>query len=531
MSDPQFRWWQTGIVYQIYPRSFQDSNGDGVGDLPGIVSRLDYLVDLGVDAIWISPFYKSPMADFGYDVADYCDVDPIFGTLADFDHLLEEAHARGIKVIIDWVPNHTSSEHPWFLESRSSRDNPKRDWYIWRDAKPDGSRPNNWGSIFGGPAWEWDETTQQYYYHYFVKGQPDLNWANPEVVKAMTDVLRFWLQRGVDGFRMDVVYLLAKYPGMPDNPINPDATPLNENDIFGVQHHVYDSIQPEVHRYTRMFRQITDQYGDTVIVGEVWEDDLNEWIKFYGPEGDEIQLPFNFRLMQLKEWNAGVVSASVNEFEDALPEFAWPNYVIGNHDRTRPATRVGSQAQARIAQMLLLTVRGTPTMYQGDELGMEEAQIPREQWVDPWGINLGITRDGCRTPMQWDGSRYAGFSTVEPWLPVQADHTWRNVEAMSDDPHSFLSLVKRLIALRRVEPALHLGVYRRAGAPDGVFAYIREHDGRRFLIALNFTFEEKRVPLNGPGVVAISTHLDRADETAADTLTLRPDEGVVVLLG
>lgn len=536
MSD-QFKWWQKGIVYQIYPRSFQDSNADGIGDLQGIIDRLDYLNDgtensLGVDAIWISPFYRSPMKDFGYDVADYCDIDPMFGTLDDFDRLVTEAHKRGIKIIIDWVPNHTSDQHPWFIESRASRDNSKHDWYIWRDPKPDGSRPNNWGSIFGGPAWEWDETRQQYYYHMFVKEQPDLNWANPAVYSAMTDVLHFWLKRGVDGFRMDVVYLIHKADGMPDNPVDPNADPnLPENDIFSRQIHLYDGAQPEVHKYMRRFREITDQYGDTTIVGEIWEDDLAKWTSYYGPEDDELQLPFNFRLMQLKEWSEGVVRKSVDDLEAALPEFAWPNYVLGNHDRKRPASRVGSQAQARVAQMLLLTLRGTPTLYQGDELGMEEAVIPRDQWVDPWGINLGITRDGCRTPMQWDDSRYAGFSTVPPWLPVQSDSIWRNVTDMAKDPRSFLTMVRRLIHLRRQSPALHAGEYYALDTtPAGVFAYIRAHGSERVLVALNFTGEAKTMLLPDSGTLMLNTHMDREGELTGGTLELRPDEGVVISL-
>jgi alpha-glucosidase len=472
------------------------------------------------------------MADFGYDVADYCDIDPMFGDLETFDRLVEEAHKRNIKVIIDWVPNHTSDQHEWFLESRSSRDNPKRNWYIWRDAKPDGSPPNNWGSIFGGPAWEWDEKTQQYYYHMFVKEQPDLNWANPEVVEAMSDVLHFWLKRGVDGFRMDVVYLLHKAEGLPDNPLNPDADPdLPENDIFSRQLHTYDGPQPEVHNFTRRFRQITDMYEDRTIVGEIWEDDLEKWTAYYGPEGDAIHLPFNFRLMQLPVWSADAVRTSVDQLEGALPEFAWPNYVLGNHDRPRPATRVGGQGQARVAQMLLLTLRGTPTMYQGDELGMEEAIIPREKMVDPKGINLGSTRDGCRTPMQWDGSEWAGFSTAEPWLPVQDDYMWRNVQSMSPDPRSFLSMVRRLVWLRRETPALNVGSYKPLdGMPAGVYAYVRQHGEQRVLVALNFTDEPKTLDVPGTGRVLLNTHLDHEGGPTAATLNLRGDEGIIIAL-
>lgn len=532
------QWWKSGTVYQIYPRSFKDSNGDGIGDLQGIIDKLDTLNDgtensLGIDAIWISPFYPSPMADFGYDVADYCDVDPMFGDLATFDRLVEEAHKRGIKIIIDWVPNHTSDQHPWFLESRSSRDNPKRDWYIWRDPKPDGSRPNNWGSIFGGPAWEWDEKTGQYYYHMFVKQQPDLNWANPEVYQAMTDVLHFWLKRGVDGFRMDVVYLIAKTPGLPDNPIDPNADPnLPEDDIFSRQIHLYDGARPEVHAIIKDFRRISDQYDDRALIGEIWEDDIEKWVEYYGENGDELQLPFNFRFIQLQKWSADGAKAIVDSMEGAMPPFAWPNYVIGNHDRTRPATRVGGQGQARVAGMMLLTLRGTPTLYQGDELGMLEAKIAPEKMQDPWGINLGPerTRDGCRTPIQWDSSAHAGFSTVEPWLPVQDDYTWRNYTDMSADPTSILSLYKKLVWLRKKTPALSIGSYAPIQAPDGVFAYIREQDGQRVLVGLNFTGESKPLTLPSVGKIVISTQLDR-EGAVSGVIELRGDEGVIVALG
>jgi alpha-glucosidase len=349
-------WWQRGVVYQIYPRSFMDSNGDGIGDLPGIIQKLDYLNDgsqnsLGIDAIWLSPFQRSPMADFGYDVADYCDVDPIFGTLADFDRLVEETHRRGMKIIIDYVPNHTSDQHAWFVESRSSRDNPKRDWYIWRDPKPDGSPPNNWGSFFGGPAWTLDPTTGQYYLHQFVKEQPELNWHNSEVRQAMLDVLRFWLDRGVDGFRMDVIGLLIKDTELRDNPPNPNARPdLPENDLHGRQLHVYTEDQDGVHDIIKDIRALLDSYPDKCAIGELWGP-MERWVRYYGKNGNELHLPFNFRLMWLP-WSAQAMRASVDEMEAALPPFAWPNYVLGNHDQARMATRFGGEDQARLAAMM-----------------------------------------------------------------------------------------------------------------------------------------------------------------------------------
>ena len=531
------QWWQRSVVYQIYPRSFADANGDGIGDLQGIIQKLDYLNDgtpnsLGIEVIWLSPFYPSPMADFGYDVADYCDVDPMFGTLADFDELVHEAHKRGIKIIIDYVPNHTSDQHKWFLESRSSRDNPKRDWYIWRDAKPDGSLPNNWGSFFGGPAWTFDPTTGQYYMHQFAKEQPELNWRNPEVQAAMLDALRFWMKRGVDGFRMDVVGLIIKDKELRDNPPDPDANPnLLPNDLFGRQLHIYNQDQDEVHEMIKAIRATLDEFPDRCGIGELWGP-MDRWVRYYGENGDELQLPFNFRLMH-QPWSAKAMRAHVDEMEAALPSFAWPNYVLGNHDQIRLATRFGGQAQARLAGMLLLTLRGTPTVYYGDELGMENGKILPHQMQDPQGINLGFerTRDVCRTPMQWDATAYAGFSSVEPWLPVSEDYETRNVAVQSTQPQSILSFYRQLHGLRRSSPALLGGSYRALDVADEIYAYVRETDGERKLVVLNFGAEAARISLPGfaSGKVALSTHMDRNGETIdLGKLDLRPHEGVVL---
>jgi alpha-glucosidase len=548
-NSNELTWWQRGVVYQIYPRSFEDTTGNGVGDLTGVIQRLDYLADLGIDAIWLSPFYPSPMADFGYDVADYCNVDPLFGDLATFDRLVAGAHARNIKIIVDWVPNHSSDRHLWFIESRSSRDNPKRGWYIWRDPKSDGGDaerhrlPNNWGSHFGGPAWTFDEATGQYYLHQFVKEQPELNWRNPEVKAAMLDTLRFWLDRGVDGFRMDVIGLLIKDADLRDNPPNPDADPaLPPNDLFGRQLHVYSQDQDEVHDVIREIRQVLDEYADRCGIGELWGP-LDRWIRYYGdsspgsPTGDELHLPFNFRLMLLP-WQARVMRRSVDELEAALPGFGWPNYVLGNHDGARLATRFGGQAQARVAAMMLLTLRGTPTVYYGEELGMENGAIPPEKVQDPQGINLGIerTRDVCRTPMQWDGSPNAGFcpAGVEPWLPVSADYETRNVAAQSTDPASMLTLYRRLLALRRASPALYGGSYRPLdGVPDDCFVYLRESGDERKLITLNFSGVEQTVSLpdlTGSTEILLSTHLDREGKVDLRALKLRAHEGCVVAL-
>jgi len=540
-------WWQRGVIYQIYPRSFKDTTGNGIGDLQGIIEKLDYLNDgtpasLGIDAIWLSPIYPSPMADFGYDVADYCDINPLFGDLATFDWLVSEAHRRGIKVILDYVPNHTSDQHPWFVESRSSRDNPKRDWYFWRDPKPDGSPPNNWGSVFGGPAWTWDEATGQYYLHQFLKEQPELNWRNPEVRAAMLDVLRFWLDRGVDGFRIDVIGMLIKDEQLRDNPPNPNADPaLSPDDLYRRRLPVYNRDQDEVHEVIGEIRRLLDEYGERCAIGEVWYEDLARWIRFYGVDGagstgsprGGLHLPFNFGLLR-RPWEARSVRALVDRLEAALPANAWPNYVLGNHDVPRLASRVGAE-QARVAVMLLLTLRGAPFLYYGDELGLENGVIPPAKLQDPPGIRFGPerSRDVCRTPMQWDASPNAGFSEVEPWLPVSGDFASRNVAVQSDDPTSMLSLYRRLIWYRRGSPALQGGSYRPLDVGCGdCFVYLREAGHERRLVALNFAGNRCQVCIPGEeaGEIAISTCLDREGNVALSELELRPNEGVVIEL-
>ncbi len=538
LNQGELRWWQRGVTYQIYPRSFLDTNGDGIGDLEGIIRKLDYLNDgtdhsLGIDAIWLSPFYPSPMADFGYDVADYCDVHPMFGDLATFDRLVAEAHKRSIKVIIDYVPNHTSDQHSWFLESRSSRNNPKRDWYIWRDPRPDGQLPNNWGSVFGGPAWEWDEKTGQYYFHHFLKEQPDLNWRNPEVKEAMLNVLRFWLERGVDGFRMDVVGMILKDPDFRDNPANPNfPANLAENDLFSRQMNIYNQDLDEVHDLIASFRPLMEEYGDRLTIGEVWYE-LPRWVMYYGKSGQGLDLPFNFRLISTP-WNADAIRQSVDEMETALPDFAWPNYVLGNHDQPRLASRVGIQ-QAPVAAMLLLTLRGTPTLYYGDEIGMQNGIITPEWLQDPQGKRLGIerTRDISRTPMQWNSSQYAGFSTVEPWLPVSPDYRQRNVAVESEEPTSLLNLYKKLLKLRRNTPALTGGRYRSIDSGnEDCYAYLREHAAGSCLIALNFCGEARQLSMHGmgEGLILLSSTLNRSGKVKLDDFKLGPNEGLIIQL-
>ncbi len=523
-------WWQTGTVYQIYPRSFMDSNGDGTGDLQGIISRLDYLSWLGIDALWLSPIFPSPMADFGYDVADYVNIDPLFGTLADFDSLLQQAHDRGIKVLLDLVPNHTSDEHPWFVESRSSRDNPKRDWYIWRDAGPDGGPPNNWEAMFGGGAWQFDPLTGQYYLHLFHTKQPDLNWRNPAVRQAMYDSMRFWLDRGVDGFRVDVIWLLIKDEQFRDNPLNPE---WREGDPPWTRYQkVYTEDQPEVHTIIREMRALMDEYHERVMIGEIYLP-VPRLMTYYGESLDEAHLPFNFQLVLLP-WQADVIRTAVDEYEAVLPPGAWPNWVLGNHDQHRVASRIGP-AQARVAQMLLLTLRGTPTCYYGDEIGMHDVPIPPELAYDPQELlSPGFGRDPERTPMQWDASPNAGFSTATPWLPVADDYVTNNVASQRDDPTSMLSLFRRLIELRHAYPALTIGTHRSIDTgSDEVFAYLRETQGQRMLVVLNLGSSSQTLDLlaaNNHGTIVCSTHLDRLESVELSRLAIRADEGLILLL-
>lgn len=538
-TDATPLWWQRGVVYQIYPRSFQDSNGDGIGDLPGIIDRLDYFCDtMRIDAIWLSPFYPSPMADFGYDVANYTDVDPMFGTLADFDRLVAETHRRGLRIIIDFVPNHSSDQHPWFVESRSSRDNPKRDWYIWADAQPDGSAPNNWQSAFSGSAWEFDDTTGQYYLHSFLKEQPDVNWRNPALKEAMFDALRFWLDRGVDGFRVDALLYIMKDPEMRDNPLRGK----DESDISfhtrpdDPQIHLYDKAHPDIHDTLREMRQVLEAYGEEnprVAIGEIHVFDPVEWATYYGADLDELHMPFNFSLL-FAPWKAPIIKGLVDGAEEALAPEAWPNYVLGNHDVHRIVSRIGA-AQARVAMMLLLTLRGTPTLYQGDEIGMADVPIAPDQVQDTFGIlTPGETRDPERTPMQWDSSPTAGFcpENVQPWLPLSPDHTTVNVAVERDDPHSMLTMTTQLLDLRRSNTTLETGSYRSIdSAPAECFVYLRSDGQKTFLIALNFSGEEQKLNLpDGSGQFCVSTAVDRSGEVALADLSLRPNEGCVLMV-
>jgi alpha-glucosidase len=520
------KWWQTGVVYQIYPRSFRDASGDGVGDLAGIREKLDYVQRLGVDAIWLSPVFPSPMADFGYDVSDYCGVDPLFGTLAEFDALLEDAHARGLKVILDFVPNHTSDRHPWFRESRRARNDPRRDWYLWRDPAPDGGPPNNWLSNFGGSAWELDAATGQYYCHTFLKEQPDLNWRHPPVRAAMLDVLRFWLRRGVDGFRVDVIYHLLKDAQFRDNPPNPAFRESEESSHRLVP--LYTADLPEVQEIVERMRDVVDEFADRVLIGEIYLP-LERLVAYYGRDLRGAHLPFNFLLIETT-WHARRIAELVHAYEGALPPGGWPNWVLGNHDKPRIASRIG-QAQARIAAMLLLTLRGTPTLYYGDELGMENVPIPPDQVQDPFERNepgKGLGRDPQRTPMCWDESPQAGFSRARPWLPLGAGWQERNVAAQEADPRSMLNLYRRLLALRRSHPALSHGSYEPVERSGDLLMYRRVAPDQQVTVALNFSALPTLVPLATPARVLLSTQLDRAGESVGGALRLRGDEGVIL---
>ena len=512
-------WWKHAVVYQVYPRSFQDSNGDGIGDLNGIGNRLDYFVELGIDAIWISPIYPSPMEDFGYDVADYCGIDPMFGTMQDFDRLLEEAHRRGLRVILDFVPNHSSDQHPWFVESRSSRDNPKRDWYIWRD------QPNNWQSHFGGSAWEFDEKTGQYYLHEFLKEQPDLNWRNPAVKAAMFEALRFWLRKGADGFRVDVMWLMIKDDQFRDNPPNPGYAVGQGSRAQFLP--VYDADRPEIHALVVEMRGVLEEFGERVLIGEIYLP-IPRLMSYYGPELRGADLPFNFQLLQCA-WTADELARTIGDYVAALPVGAWANWVLGNHDKSRIASRIGI-AKARAAALLLLALPGTLTIYNGEELGMQDVRIPPEEVQDPAekrqpGIGMG--RDPERTPMPWDGSPLCGFTSGTPWLPIGETNRAVNVEDSRRNPHSMLAFYERLLRFRRAEPVLVAGQLTGMAATDGVLQFMRSDGKKRLEVVINLSDEVRQVAV-GSGTVAACTSMRREGERVNGSVQLDPAEAVII---
>jgi alpha-glucosidase len=545
MSEPR-HWWQDAVIYQIYPRSFQDSDGDGVGDLAGITERLDYLRALGVDALWLSPIFPSPMRDFGYDVADYTAISPEFGTLEDFRTLLRAAHERGLRILLDLVMNHTSDQHPWFLESAAARENPKRDWYLWRDGKPGGhgqskrpAPPNNWQSVFGGSAWQWDERTGQYYLHAFLKEQPDLNWRNPELRAAMMEIIRYWLEMGVDGFRLDVANCFMKDETMRDNPRR--AFGLRPYDR---QRHLYDFSQPDNLDVMRQIRAAVDAYTGRVTIGEIHAPPRGdtEISAAYYANGAGLHMAFDFAFL-FSPWRAETFAAAIDRWERALdPDhapFNWPNYTLSNHDQPRAISRyaTGSEeetlARARVAAALLLTLRGAPFVYYGEEISMRNGRIPRRHIQDPigkryWPIYKG--RDAERTPMQWSAKPQAGFTTGKPWLPVNPDAARVSVAAQQDDPKSLLNWYRALIALRKGEVALRAGSYRRLSAPrKRALCYLRETGGESVFIALNFARSAQTVafPDNGAWRVLLGSHHLEGKALEGGAFTL-PGYGVVI---
>ena len=528
-QDGEQHWWQSAVIYEIYARSFQDSDGDGVGDLAGILARVDYLAWLGIDAVWLTPVYPSPMADFGYDIADYFDIDTLFGTFADFDRLVEALHSRDIRIIVDFVPNHTSAEHPWFKESRISRDNPKRDWYIWRDGRPGGAPPNNWQCFLGGSAWELDRATGQYYCHSYLPEQPDLNWRNGDVRAAMYDVLRFWLDRGVDGIRVDVLPQVIKDADFRDDPPNPHYR--QGEPAYRRLLPLHSADQPEAINVTVKMRQVLEEYPrECLMIGETYLP-VDRLAAYYGPNLTGTQLPFNFNLMWV-DWTADAILELIQAYEAALPPGAWPNWVLGNHDQMRIASRLGP-AQARVAMVLLMTLRGTPTLYYGDELGLEDVAIPPDKLRDPFGLGSpgGILgRDAQRTPMPWDKSPNAGFTAGQPWLPLGKEHPALSVEVQERDPGSMLSLTRSLLALRRREPALSLGDWAPLATTSGALTYTRTRADRRFVIALNLNSMPKVVQFEKDfqGVIELSTSAKRAREPLHGRLNLGGDEAAII---
>ncbi len=517
-------WWQKGVIYQIYPRSFQDTGGDGTGDLKGITKRLEYLQWLGVDAIWVSPVYPSPMTDFGYDISDYTDIDPLFGGLADMDALIAAAHARGLKLILDYVPNHTSDQHPWFVESRKSRMSPKRDWYIWHDPAAGGGAPNNWLGNFGGSAWTLDEASGSYYYHSFLPTQPDLNWRNPQVRAAMFNVLKFWLERGVDGFRVDVMWMMIKDDQFRDNPRDPNYVPGGSSHDRLIP--LYTADRPEVQGIVAEMRAVLNEFAERVLIGELYLP-VDRLVAYYGADGSGAQLPFNFQLLTMQGWDAQTIAQIIINYERALPPGGWPNWVLGNHDRPRIASRIGP-AQARIAAMLLLTLRGTPTIYMGDELGMVNTVIPQADIRDPAelrepGKNLG--RDPERTPFLWQPGPGAGFTTGRPWLPFGNDTP---MSMQRDDPHSMLNLYRQMLALRRRYPALALGAVEAVGVSGSVLSFLRWDGGAALQILVN-TADQDCAASTQAGQILLAANSAR-NGAVSGGLTLTANEGLVVLI-
>jgi len=538
-------WWHSAVVYQIYPWSFQDSDGDGIGDLPGIISRLDYLNDgttgsLGIDAIWLSPIYPSPMSDFGYDVADYCGIDPRFGTLADFDRLVAEAKRRGIRIIMDLVLNHTSSAHPWFQQARQSRSAPTRDWYYWADGRGWGRKPSNWNARFGGSSWSWDPMAEQYYLHSFLPSQPDLNWNSPSLRAKMLEVVRFWINRGVQGFRLDAINWLGKDIRWSDNPVKLGWRGYTR------QIHRFDRDQPLAHEVMRELRRVVSSHSDVVLIGEASADTLGGPTAYYGNGSDELHMVFDFRLLK-SPWRADRFRELIGVGDRAVPPGGWPSIVFSNHDQSRHINRYGhggeADRRARAAAVLLFTLRGTPFLYYGEELGMKDGHLRYRDLRDPytkrfWPFRTG--RDPARTPMQWNGSAQAGFTTGRPWLPVSSNAATCNVERESMNPASLVSLYCRLIHLRKATPTLMDGSYIPLDVdhPD-CLAFLRKDErmgasGQEFLVAVNFAARRTSCSVSGTvrsRRLLLTTHEPTVDRQiwTPSRLDLQPDEAVILV--
>ena len=493
-------WWKGAAIYQIYPRSFQDSNGDGIGDLPGITRRLPYVASLGVDAIWISPFFVSPMKDFGYDVADYCDVDPIFGTIADFDALVARAHELGLKVLIDQVYSHTSDEHPWFAESRSDRTNPKNDWYVWSDAKPDGSPPSNWQSVFGGPAWTWDARRGQYYLHNFLSSQPQLNLHNPQTQQAILDVMRFWLERGVDGFRIDALNFAMHDPQLRDNPPAP-ATDKPRTRPFDFQLKTYNQSHADIPAFIERLRALTDSYDGIFTVAEVGGAEAEREMKAFTQGETHLNSAYGFNFLYAEKLTPGAICAALAQWPDE-EGMGWPSWAFENHDAPRAISRWWSEtdrdAAARMKALLLASLRGNIILYYGEELGLSQVDIPFEQLHDPEAIAnwpLTLSRDGARTPMPWSTSEAnSGFSDGEPWLPVGEDNAAKSVAVQDEDESSLLNHTRAMLALRNANPALHHGSVERCETQGDIFVIERFADRQHIRCLFNLGSKPVFVP-------------------------------------
>ncbi|GGX58712.1 alpha-amylase family glycosyl hydrolase [Saccharospirillum salsuginis] len=504
-------WWRGGVIYQIYPRSFFDSNGDGIGDLPGVIAHLDYIASLNVDAIWLSPFFTSPMKDFGYDVSDYRNVDPMFGSLHDFRHLVEEAHQRGLKVIIDQVYSHTSDQHEWFQESRENRTNPKADWYVWADPQPDGTPPNNWLSLFGGPAWQWDSQRKQYFMHNFLASQPDLNFHNPEVQDAILDTARFWLDLGVDGFRLDVVNMYFHDAELTDNELadTPDKmfVGMDPNNPFTRQYHVHQMCRDDNLAFLQRLRRVMDEYPGSTTVGEIGAPQGMKYMAQYTSGGDKLHMAYTFELLSDRH-DPDYIRQTIEKMEANLSD-GWPCFALSNHDVVRSATRWGKDAEnpkafVRTALGLLATLRGSPCVYQGEELGLPEADVPFELLQDPFGIEFWPEfkgRDGCRTPMPWINEAMGGFTSGgHAWLPVEPIHRQLAVSEQDGDDDSTLSFSRALFAWRRDHPALKDGDFEWLDSDAELLLFRRRNQQESIVIAINMTGASLPVNVDGQAV-------------------------------